>query len=49
MTKSYRSALFAGYASADIPRTNGDLAGLFGSHCYRERRASGRMRGSPGW
>ena len=47
VTRSYWPGLFACYDTADLPRTNNDLEQLFGSHRYRERRASGRKGGSP--
>jgi hypothetical protein len=47
VTRSYWPGLFHCYAVADLPRTNNDLGQFFGSHRYRERRASGRKGASP--
>jgi hypothetical protein len=48
VTRSYWPGSFAGYETADLPRTNNDLEQFFGSDRYHERRASGRKVASPG-
>lgn len=47
VTASYRPGLFHCYRVPGLPRTNNDLAHLFGSHRHHERRATGRKTASP--
>lgn len=48
VTDSYWPGLFHCYEVPDLPRTNNDLEGFFGTGRYNERRATGRKTASPG-
>lgn len=48
VSRSYWGGLFACYDTPGLPRANNDLERAFGSHRYRERRATGRKGASPG-
>ena len=46
VTRSYWPGLFHCYDVPDLPRTNNDLEGYFGTVRYNERRATGRKTAS---
>lgn len=47
VTRSYWPGLFHCYDVPELPRTNNDLEGYFGTLRYNERRATGRKTASP--
>ncbi len=47
VTESYQPGLFHCFELTDLPPTNNDLEGFFGTGRYNERRATGRKTASP--